>query len=528
MLKRVAILSVLAIILVVPFALRPRRAGAMRTDDTLVVITPHNEAIRSEFAQAFAAWYRARTGRSIRIDWRVVGGTSDIARYLESTYTAAFENDWVNRQHRRWSADVESSFQRNRLPANASAEAKAARETFLASSISCGIDVFFGGDAYQFGKEADAGRLVASEVTHRHPEWFRDDAIPAEFGGEPFRDRAGRWFGVVLSTYGIIFNRDSWARLGLSDAPRQWSDLADSRLIGEVAVADPTKSGSVCEAFENMIQQQIQARERAADAAAVADGWSDALRMIQCIGANARYFTDSSQKPLIDVAAGDCAAGLCIDFYGRQQEEALRRRGASDRLAFVAPAGGSAASVDPIGLLRGAPHRDAAEAFIEYALSLEGQKLWAFRAGTPGGPTRFALRRMPVRRDFYVHDEWLSFRSDPDDAPYGVAHAFTYHPEWTGNLFREIGFIVRVMCLDTHTELVRAWRAVAAAPEPRRTRALEAMQNLSPVDYAHATGEIHRRLNAGDRVEEVKLATELGARFRANYVRAEAIAQGRE
>ena len=41
------------------------------------------------------------------------------------------------------------------------------------------------------------------------------------------------------------------------------------------------------------------------------------------LAANARYFTDSSQKPPIDVAQGDCAAGICIDFYGRAQAEAV-------------------------------------------------------------------------------------------------------------------------------------------------------------------------------------------------------------
>src|SRR6185503_12301273 len=159
----------------------------------------------------------------------------------------------------------------------------------------------------------------------------------------------------------------------------------------------PTKSGSVAKAFENIIQQQMQQRlhalqtaEPAGDAKmiearAVREGWIEGMRLIQRIGANARYFTDTSQKPPIDVAAGNCAAGLCIDFYGRQQEEAVRRRDQSTRLAFVSPTGGSVGSVDPIGLLRGAPNRTAAIAFMEYSLSMEGQKLWNFRPGTPGG-----------------------------------------------------------------------------------------------------------------------------------------------
>ncbi len=538
--KRALILFALAAILGLPFVLRPKRAAVGPADDTVVIITPHNQAIRYEFERGFRDWYRARTGRTVRVDWRVIGGTTDIARFLESAYVTAFEHEWVGRRHRVWSSDVQAGFQASRLSPSAAAEAKDARAAFLKSDVSCGIDVFFGGDTYEFAQEAAAGRFVDCGLLQRHPAWFRDGVIPPTCGGEPFWDRAGRWFGVVVSQYGIIFNRDACARVGLEREPDRWTDLADPRLVGEVGLADPTKSGSVCEAFENMIQQQMQLRlaerrrkhpggdEQAQESAAVREGWRDGLRLIQRIGANARYFTDASQKPPIDVANGDCAAGLCIDFYGRQQQEAVRRRGSSGRVGYTSPEEGSAVSADPIALLRGAPHHDAAVAFIEYTLSLEGQKLWAFRPHTPGGPERYALRRMPIRRDFYAHDEWTGFRSDPHDAPYDAPEPFVYHPMWTGGLFREIGFVVRVMCQDPHADLAAAWRAIARAPEPARSRALAALQDVSRIDYERTSGEIHRRLNAPDRVEEVRLAHELADWFRANYVRAKAMAEARE
>jgi ABC-type Fe3+ transport system substrate-binding protein len=531
MLVRSLILLALVAALALPFALRPA-ASPGAADDTVVIITPHNEAIRQEISRAFAEWYRAKTGRTVRVDWRVVGGTSDIARFLEGAYAAAFEREWAGVRHQPWSTAIQTGFQSARLGADAPTAVQAARAAFLESQVGCGIDVFFGGDAYQFTKEAAAGRLVESGLAARYPEWFRDDVFPLSFGGEPLRDAGGRWFGVVLSRYGILFNRDALRRLGVRREPSQWTDLANPQLLGAVGLADPTKSGSVCEAFENILQQQMQRRlaelgssgattvPSSVEERAVSDGWVAGLRLIQALGANARYFTDSSQKPPIDVANGDCAAGLCIDFYGRQQEEAVRQR-----LGYVAPAAGSAVSADPIGLLRGAPHQDVAVAFLEFALSMEGQKVWAFKAGVPGGPTRYALRRMPVRRDFYAHSEWKRDRSDPGDDPYGGAGQFVYHERWTGGLFREIGFVTRVMCLDAHPELVRAWRAIAAAPKPARSQALAVLQQMDGVAYDRVAGEIHRRLNAKDRVEEVRLTTELGAYFRANYERAEEIAR---
>jgi ABC-type Fe3+ transport system substrate-binding protein len=536
MTARVFLLLTLAAILAVPFALKLARVASTATDDTVVVVTPHNEAIRAEYARGFAPWYRERTGRTVTIDWRMMGGTSEIARFLEGEYAASFERLWTGKYGRRWSAAIQSGYANGRLPEDAPAEVRAAREAFLASDASCGIDVFFGGGTYDLEKQARAGRLIDSGVMQRHPEWFGDSAIPRTFGGEDYWHPQGLWIGTVLSTYGILFNRDALQRLGIARPPVTWDDLADPRLVGELALADPTKSGSVAKAFENILQREMQAAVRRAAAAAPADlastgearavaaGWVAGLQLIQRIGANARYFSDTSQKIPIDVAAGNCAAGVCIDFYGRQQEEAVRRRSAANRLGYVAPEGGTVASVDPIALLRGAPHRAAATAFIEYTLSLEGQKLWNFRPGTPGGPERFVLRRLPVRRDFYAREEWKQYRTDPE-SPFEQRDPLIYQEAWTGGLFREMAFIIRVLTQDTHAELAAAWRAINVAPEPRRSEALAVLHALAAVDYARANGEIRRRLNSRDKVEEVRLAGELARHFAAQYREAERIAR---
>jgi hypothetical protein len=258
----------------------------------------------------------------------------------------------------------------------------------------------------------------------------------------------------------------------------------------------------------------------------VRGGWVDGLRLLQLAGANARYFTDTSQKPPIDVASGDCAAGMCIDFYGREQQEAVHRRNGSDRIGYISPEGGSAYSVDPIALLRGAPHRPVAVAFMEYVLSLDGQKLWNFRTGTPGGPEHFALRRLPVRRDFYAREEWRPYRSDPEVNPYAQKDLLVHHDEWTAPLFVEMEFIIRVMDEDCHQELVEAWRAIIAAPEPQKARALAALQDLSSVDYDQALGPVTRALTSKSKVDEVSLARDLGEGFRRNYARAGRIARG--
>src|ERR1700690_1398870 len=540
MLKRGIIILALAATVAVPFLLRPRQASPEQAADTLVIISPHNDAIRHEFSVGFREWYRARTGRTVFLDWRNVGGTSDITRYLDGQYDASFQNLWTSVPGRSWSAGIQAAYKNPRLPADAPAPEREARAAFLGSEAGCGIDLFFGGGPYDFVGHALGGHLVDSGLVQMHPGWFAPDVIPMNYGGEEYWDPGHLWFGTVLSSYGIIYNRDSLRRIGFDREPDKWADLADPRFLGQVGLCDPTQSGAIATAFENVIQQEIHARlaarraagprvdPGAAAAASVREGWLDGLRLIQLIGANARYFTDTSQKPPIDVASGDCAAGMCIDFYGREQQEAVRRRNAGDRVGYVSPEGGPAYSVDPIALLRGAPHRAVATAFMEYVLSPDGQKLWNFRFGTPGGPSGFALRRLPVRRDFYSRGEWRQYRSDPDADPYSQGKLLVHHDEWTGPLFLEMEFIIRVMDLDTHPELARAWKALIAAPEPRRGLALTAMQDMSRVDYGQALGRITAGIRSKNKVDQVEMARDLGEWFRANYARAERIALGRE
>jgi iron(III) transport system substrate-binding protein len=534
MLKRILIILALAVTIALPFVLRPKRPTPAQADATLVIITPHNEAIRHEFSRGFEKWYLARTGKRVFIDWRVIGGTSEIARFLEGEYVASFRNHWTGRLKRRWSNSVQSGFQDGRLRADAPAEAREAREAFLASEVSCGIDLFFGGGTYDFIRQANAGRIVSSGLIAQFPDWFREDVIPPEFAGEEYWDREGRWLGTVLSSYGIVYNRDALVRVGLDQPPSEWADLQDPRLLGEVALTDPTKSGSIAKAFENVIQQQMQRRLRELEAEpgnaspddiesrAVREGWLAGLQLLQRVGANSRYFTDTSQKPNIDVATGNCAVGMTIDFYGRQQAEAVSRRGDPGRVGYVSPLGGSVSSVDPIALLRGAPNRTVAVAFIEFVMSMDGQKLWNFRPGTLGGPEHFALRRLPVRRDFYEQgfEEYLT---DPEARPYEEVDQLVYRASWTSPLFRELAFIIRVMCQDTHADLRAAWREILAAGQP--PEALAILQEMSAVSYDQAMGPVKEALGSKNKVAEIQLSKALGDHFRAQYRRAAAVAK---
>ena len=154
--KELFVALAMLLTLVAPFALRPSQSTApSRFDRRLVIMTPHHDRIRTEFGRAFAAQWKKKTGETLFIDWRVPGGTSDIAMFLKSEFSAAFQNHWVRKLGQPWSSEVAAGFMNARLamPADAKAKrtpAQEAREEFLRSDVGIGVDLFFGGGAYDF------------------------------------------------------------------------------------------------------------------------------------------------------------------------------------------------------------------------------------------------------------------------------------------------------------------------------------------------------------------------------------------
>jgi iron(III) transport system substrate-binding protein len=538
----------LVAVLAVPFLLRPRDNLLDASGESVVIITPHSEPLRYEFARAFRERMRAR-GRTVWVDWRTPGSSREISRFIAAEFDTSFAYLWKDRMLRPWSAHIAAGYANpNVLRADGGAdtdEVSAARRTFLQSETGIGIDLLFGTGSLEAATHARAGRLVDSGLVAALPDLFGERGIPEMAGGKVLRDAEGRWVGACLTTFGICYNRDSLARLGLASAPAQWSDLANPAYFGQLAIADPSKSGAAATAFEMVIHQQMNLRadelrraavagtndsEAPARAAAADDletrarreGWDLAMRLIRRVAANARYFSSQGTQTALDIAMGDAAAGMCIDYYGRFQSET--RGGGAGRLGFVTPHGGTAVDADPIGLLRGAPHRELAIEFMKFVLSEDGQKLWNFRVGTPGGPQRYALRRMPILPALYA-PTFDVFRSDPGENPYDEARAFTYHAAWTGPLFRPIVFIIRATCIDAHDELTAAYRALIRARFPPRATAL--FDDVSLVDYAAANGPL-RAAASGSPVDEAVAGNRLIEAVREQYHRVADLARAGE
>jgi len=571
-----------AAVVALPFLLRRQeQVSDWRVGDPrLVIVTPHNESIRYEFARGFAEWHRKRYGVPVRVEWRVVGGTTETMRYLAGEYTAAFRA-WWRRQGKIWprgggSMMLDHKFDPRAFPREladdpgAPARWRTKKEihaSFRAvddpKAFTCKVDLFFGGGPYDHGKAAGQGLSVEPWAGGPPPAVVQDPCgamlIPRALSGENWRST--HFYGTALSTFGICYSFDRLKDLGIRRAPERWDDLADPRYFRTLGMVDPTKSGSIAKAIEMIVQEQchrsvvsagfardqVDALEQrlssgaaldsvpASYHAAVAAGWRNGLHLVQLICANARYLTEASGRVPQDVASGNAAAGICIDFYGRYQAEIHKGAGGAPRMAYMTPSGGSSVSADPISLLRGAEHRELAVRFIEYVLSADGQKLWSYHVGAPGGPARYTLRRLPIRRDFYpsehpelqaryeVHRQYcVDPLGDAAMNPYVLAGRFQYRPRWTARMFSLHRDLVRTMCLDAGDELRAAWETIVRRGGPSAQPAAMAALRRLPDRPEPLTWESALRIvGTHDRIDYMR---EWTLCFRRNYREARELA----
>lgn len=317
-----------------------------------------------------------------------------------------------------------------------------------------GIDLLFGGglDPYLTLKQAD---LLESYTL---PQALLDK-IPPRLGGIPLYDPEYKWYGATLAGFGIIYNK---AVLELTKLPviTTWEGLAAPLAFTWVGSADPRKSGSVHMAYEIILQ---------------AYGWEKGWQIITGLGANARKFTNSASQVPKDVAIGEVAYGLAIDFYAWAQ---VNEAGA-DKIGYVMPDNLTIINPDGIGILKGAPNRDVAEAFIRFVVSEVGQKLWLLNKGLPDGPQRFQLNRFSVLPSLY--DKVKPQSTAVQFNPFAWQSDFTFDAELGSNRWAIVNDLIGTLIIDQKKLLNRAWKAALSdgltAKEWRRLAAVPISEN---------------------------------------------------
>jgi ABC-type glycerol-3-phosphate transport system substrate-binding protein len=184
-------------------------------------------------------------------------------------------------------------------------------------------------------------------------------------------------------------------------------------------------------------------------------GWEKGWRIITGLGANVRNFTNSATQTPRDVAIGEVAYGLAIDFYAWAQ---VKETG-SDKIGFVMPDNLTIITPDAIAILKGAPNPNVAKAFIRFVMSEEGQKLWLLVEKSADGPQRFQLNRFSVLPSLYalppqstaVKLNPFSWRSD-----------FAFDAKLGSERWSIVNDLIGALVIDQKHLLTQAWKEAMA------------------------------------------------------------------
>jgi iron(III) transport system substrate-binding protein len=309
------------------------------------------------------------------------------------------------------------------------------RKTYAGSKEkvkSAGIDIVWGGGEDNFMKMTDEGILQPMTI----PESFREH-VPAVFGGLPMFDQDGHWAGTAISAFGILYNKGMLDRLKLPH-PRTWDDLGEGKYFDLVVLADPTQSSSAAAVNEMVVQSGKD----------WPDGWA---KLLDILGNAKKFFTGASDAA--NAVTSIAPVATCIDFYG-----SMRVSRYPEQLEYVSPAGQTALTPDPIGILKNPPHPELAQRFVDFVLSRRGQVLWALPVGAHHGPVHKPLFRTPIRRDVFTayKGKLLGGISDP----FATGEEMKLDLQMRNVRFGLLRHLVRAAALDNREGLKQAKKAL--------------------------------------------------------------------
>lgn len=201
--------------------------------------------------------------------------------------------------------------------------------------------------------------LVADSVTFetlKEKHMLEAYASP-ELKGIPaaYIDPDHMYTGTKVITTGIMYNTTR-----VKSSPSGFADLTLAQYKGEVIMPSPLYSGAAAYTVG------VMSRTRGL-------GW-EFFRNLKQNGITVDKGNGAVQKAVV---SGDKACGIIVDYMANRSQ----KDGAP--VAFVYPREGSPAITEPVGMLKTAKNKKAAQAFIDFVLSEKGQQLASDLGYTP-------------------------------------------------------------------------------------------------------------------------------------------------
>ena len=310
----------------------------------------------------------------------------------------------------------EREFERNRPQTHVRFVWKQSRDALaeLSKPEQGGADVYWAPAPANFALLRDHGAFRKISVDRA--------ALPGRLGAQQLSDPAGLYEAYDVAGYGVVADPSALAAAGLS-APRRWRDLAVPEYARRMAMPIASKVGFSPALYDIVLQSE---------------GWDAGWRLLSEMAGEATLL-DSGFGPTASVREGKAALALTIDFIA----EIARANGAAiemiypERTAFL-PA--------HVAMTAGAAHVAGAQAFIDFLLSMDGQRLMMERDS----------RRHPARPDAYR------------GAPQGFADPFALPASTIVDYDSEIGrrrpplitVLFDLAIVEGHAESAELWRKI--------------------------------------------------------------------
>jgi len=207
----------------------------------------------------------------------------------------------------------------------------------------------------------DAGRLWRAEqlgLFQPAKSALLEARIPASF-----REPNGLWYGFSLRARLIAYNK---AKIR-PDEIRNYEDLADAKWKGRVCMRSSSSIYNLS-LMGALIEHLGEAR---------AEAWAKSVK-----DNLAREPKGGDTDQLKSVAAGECDVTISNQYYYARlmRSQKPEERAVAEKLGIVFPnqsTWGTHVNISGAGVMKNAPHRDAAVRFLEYLASDEAQRYFA-------------------------------------------------------------------------------------------------------------------------------------------------------